>query len=98
MLYPHRLVVGVVLFVLGACSTPGGPPLSRLAAKINATLEPTTGALAPGDKVEIRFVNKLEWNHTVEVQSDGTASFLAIDKQAVAGLLPEQLDERLTEA
>lgn len=83
---------------LAACSTPGGPPLDEIAPTINATLEPTTGAVVPGDKLEVKFVNKLEWNQTVEVQSDGTASFLAIDKQLVGGLLADQIDAKLTSA
>lgn len=84
--------------VVASCSSPGGPPLFEIAPRINATLEPTTGAVVPGDKLELKFVNKLEWNQTVEVQNDGTATFLAIDRQTVGGLLPDQIDEKLTTA
>lgn len=97
----HRLLpplFGFFLSWITGCATAQGPGLGAIAERVNATLEPAEGALAPGDRIEVKFANKLEWNHTVQVQNDGTAGFLSIDRQPVAGLLPAQLDEQLTKA
>jgi protein involved in polysaccharide export with SLBB domain len=97
----HRLLPALLslpLALAAGCATAQGPGLGEIAERINATREPSDVVLAPGDRIEVKFANKLEWNHTVLVQNDGTAGFLSIDKQRVAGLLPEQLDEQLTKA
>lgn len=91
------IVPCVLLFSIG-CSLPGGPPLPKIADEVNSTLEPKAVILAPGDLIEVKFPYAETWTHEVEVRPDGRAAFLGIDSVAVAGLTPEQLDERLTQA
>lgn len=85
-----------LLLLASACATPGGPPISKIADEINATLVPLDVVLAPGDKLEIRFPYAPEWTHQVQIRPDGKCSFLGVATLEVAGLYPEQLDERLT--
>lgn len=85
--------------VLGSCAAPKGPPIPEVAPSINATLAARNAiTLSPGDQIEVRFAYAPDWNQTLQVYPDGFTSFLGVDKLAVAGLLPEQLDEQLTAA
>ena len=87
-----------VLLALAACATPGGPPLFEIAPRINATLESQDVVLGPGDSIGVVFPLRVELNQEVTIQPDGYATFLFVDRMHVAGLRPDQLDERLTEA
>lgn len=83
------------LLALGACQSAGGPPLSKIAPEINATLEPETVVLAVGDQLAVRFPYSPTWNQDVEIASDGSASFMAIGRLIVAGLSLGQLKDSL---
>jgi len=87
-----------LLYALSACQTAGGPPLSTIAPKINATLEPETVVLAVGDTIEVRFPYAPTWNQEVEIITDGSASFMAIGRLIVAGMSIGQLRETLSNA
>lgn len=87
-----------MLYALSACQTAGGPPLSTIAPKINATLEPETVVLAVGDTIEVRFPYAPTWNQEVEIITDGSASFMAIGRLIVAGMSIGQLRETLSNA
>jgi polysaccharide export outer membrane protein len=84
---------------LGACALPGGPPMTRLAPEINATLDLSRSVLGPGDTIEVRFAYAdPTWDQEVLIQPDGFASFKGVDKVRAGGLLPEQLDEILSKS
>ena len=83
---------------LGACQTSGGPTLSEIAPRLNATLDSTVVVLGIGDKLEVRFPYDPTWNQQLEVASDGSASFMAIGRLIVAGLSLGQLEDALAEA
>jgi len=82
-------------FVLGACESAGGPPLSGIAGEVNATLEPFAVVLGVGDKLSLRFPYSPTWNQETEVAGDGSASFMAIGRLIVSGMTLGQLKEAL---
>jgi polysaccharide export outer membrane protein len=86
------------LLALGACETAGGPPLSEIASRINATLEPSAVVLGVGDRLSVRFPYSPTWNQETEVASDGSASFMAVGRLIVAGLSLGQLRESLNQS
>jgi polysaccharide export outer membrane protein len=86
------------LLPMSACQTAGGPPLSRIAAEINATLESDTVLLAAGDTIEVRFPYAPTWNQEVEITTDGSASFMAIGRLIVAGMSIGQIRDTLSTA
>ena len=83
------------ILALAACSATGYS-IVDLAPEINATWDRSTVALAVGDRLQVTFPFKPEWNHDARVRPDGTASFLLIDSLAVAGMTAAELDERLS--
>jgi polysaccharide biosynthesis/export protein len=87
-----------LLLALCACQSAGGPSLSRIAPVINATLEPETVVLSVGDELEVRFPYSPTWNQTVQITSDGSASFMAIGRLIVAGMSLGQLTNALSES
>jgi protein involved in polysaccharide export with SLBB domain len=87
-----------LLFALGACESAGGPPLSEIAETINATLEPNVVVFGVGDQIEVRFPYAPDWNQTVEISPDGSASFMGIGRLIVAGMSPGTLNQSLREA
>jgi protein involved in polysaccharide export with SLBB domain len=86
------------LLSLGACESPGGPPLSEIAATVNATLEPNVIVFGVGDQIDVRFPYAPTWNQTVEVAADGSATFSGIGRLIVAGMSPSTLTQSLREA
>ena len=84
--------------LLGACSTPQGPPLHEAAAEINLTLYEGLDRLSPGDSFDVKFSYVEEYNQSLKVMEDGQCSFLEVGTLQVAGLLPSELEERLEEA
>lgn len=84
--------------LLGACSTPQGPPLHEAAAEINLTLYEGLDRLSPGDSFDVKFSYVQEYDQTLKVMVDGQCSFLEVGTLQVAGLLPSELEERLEEA
>ena len=88
----------VVLLALAGCESAGGPPLSEIAHKLNATLEPDVVVLGVGDKLQVRFPYATTWNQEVEITTDGSASFMAIGRLIVAGMSPGKLKETLNES
>lgn len=81
--------------VVAGCATPKGPSLAKIAEKVNATLEPATIVLAGGDQLEVRFPYAVTWNQIVDVQPDGSASFLGVGRMIVAGMSPGKLRDTL---
>lgn len=94
----RQLIPLITLAWLGASCASTGVPLRDIAADINATLAPPSAVLVPGDKLEVRFLYALEWNHEVLVLQDGVAPFVGVDGMQVAGLTLEQLDTKLESA
>lgn len=95
----HCSALLALLFLpLTGCATAGGPPISEIAREINATRAAYSPVVVPGDRVRIQFSHKTEWNQTVLVEEDGQATLIGVDRQPVAGLLPDALDEKLTAA
>ena len=88
----------LLLLSLGACESPGGPPLTEIAEVVNATLEPNVIVFGVGDQIDVRFPYASTWNQTVEVAADGSASFLGIGRLIVAGMSPGTLTQSLREA
>jgi protein involved in polysaccharide export with SLBB domain len=86
------------LLSLGACESPGGPPLSEIAATVNATLEPNVIVFGVGDQIDVRFPYAPTWNQTVDVAADGSATFSGIGRLIVAGMSPSTLTQSLREA
>lgn len=84
--------------LLGACSTPQGKPLHKRAPEINSFRYTGQDRIAPGDILSVRFLAQENYDQEVLVQADGRASFREIDEFTVAGMLPGQLDEQLTQA
>jgi len=91
----RQLVFSASVVLAMGCSF---PTLHELASEINATLESGPLRLGPGDRIEVRFPRRTEWDHSVTVRADGRASFLFLDEMSVAGLTMESLDRTLTEA
>jgi protein involved in polysaccharide export with SLBB domain len=87
-----------LLLVLAACETAGGPNLAEIAEHINATLEPSSVVLAPGDELDVRFAYSPTWNQEIVISPDGSASFLGIGRLIAAGMSPGKLHQTLTEA
>jgi protein involved in polysaccharide export with SLBB domain len=83
------------LLALGACESAGGPPLSEMASRVNATLEPAAVVLAPGDRISVRFPYSPTWNQETEIAGDGSSSFMAIGRLIVAGMSLGQLKDTL---
>jgi protein involved in polysaccharide export with SLBB domain len=86
-----------LLLLFPACALPGGPPISEIAAEINATLNTGKFVIGPGDQILASFRDAPDLSHTVTVRADGWASFTGVDDVQCAGLTLEQLDARLTE-
>jgi protein involved in polysaccharide export with SLBB domain len=91
------LALGCAL-LLAACESAGGPSLSRIAERVNATLDPKSIVLAVGDEIEVRFAYAPTWNQTVVIAADGSAAFLAIDRLIAAGTTPAKLGQTLGDA
>lgn len=86
------------LAITGACQSSGGPPLSKIAQEINATLEPSAVVVGVGDEIEVRFPYSPTWNQTVQIAADGSASFLAVGRLIVGGMSPGTLNQTLNDA
>ena len=95
-----NIAASSLIALFAACASPGGPPLHRIAAEINATLRPVRKGLGPGDQLEVIFApGELgDWTHLAQVRPDGRAAFLALEELDVVGLTPEELTEILTRA
>ena len=91
-------LTGALLLLLCACSGPQGKAMHSLAPEINGHRYTGQDQIAPGDKLAIKFAFAKDWDQEVTVRSDGKAAFLDLDELTVAGMLPSQLDERLTAA
>ena len=112
MSHPRSLLAAAALSLgASACSSPQGPPLHEIAPLINETLHAGDDLVAPGDLLQIRVISEevpgpggitldqsYQLNQDVRVQSDGRASFIGLDDMQVAGLLPSDLDEILTQS
>lgn len=92
------LLCAVLLIAVCACESAGGPNLRAIAPEINATLEPETVVLGVGDRLDLRFPYSPTWNQEVEISSDGSASFMAIERLIVAGMSLGQLKATLAES
>lgn len=105
------VLVGALLVGATSCSAPKGPPLHKIAPRINDTLHAGDDLIAPGDVLQVRVIAEelpgpgavttdqtYQLNQDVRVQSDGRASFIGLDDMQVAGLLPSDLDAILTTA
>jgi protein involved in polysaccharide export with SLBB domain len=91
------LSLALALF-LGACQSPGGPSLTKIADEVNRTLEPDAVVLAVGDDIEVNFAYAPTWNQEVTLAPDGSASFLGIGRLIAAGMSPGKLSQTLTDA
>jgi len=94
---PRRGVALVLGLLAVACSATGSS-LTETVPEVNATWAAERMGILPGDTLEIRFTERSDWNHDTVVQPDGKASFLQLGVLLVAGLSPEELDEKLTGA
>lgn len=98
---PTALLASLALLapaLCGGCAiNPPGAALPLIAEEINATRsEDLLVALAPGDRLQVRFDQRSEWIHEVTVRADGQASFQSIGEVQAAGLSIPQLREKLT--
>ncbi len=99
---PTALLASLALLapaLCGGCAiTPPGQPLPQIAEEVNATRSggDQLVAMAPGDRLQVRFDQRSEWNHEVTVRADGQASFQSIGEVQAAGLSIPQLREKLT--
>lgn len=91
----------LLLALLGAgCAFSQGPPMSKIAPEINATLADQV-PIAVGDLLDVRFSAPEiaeNWDQEVIVQPDGRAAFKGLDEVPVAGFTAAQIDETLEEA
>lgn len=87
-------VAGGVL-LLCACESAGGPSLSKIAERVNATLDSNAVLLAPGDEIDVRFPYAATWNQTVTIAPDGSASFLGVGRLIAAGMPMSKLGDAL---
>lgn len=90
------LALGCLFLSTGCNAT--GRPLTEAVPEVNATWAAERMGILPGDLLEIRFTERIDWNHETIVQPDGTASFVQLGVLAVGGLSTQQLDEKLTTA
>lgn len=90
-----RLLALACLLTLQSCF--GYPTIREAAPGINQTRIKSPQFLIPEDNLDVRIGKRPEWNQTVAVREDGTASFLFFGEMQVAGLTPAQLAQRLTE-
>lgn len=88
----------LLLVLVTACATAGGPPIQQMADEINATLVLGDTVIAPGDLLELRFIHSATFDQEVLVQPDGSASFLLVERTQVAGVAPDELTRRLKAA
>ncbi len=58
---------------------------------------PSEVLLAPGDEVEVRFLDNKELETVQTIRPDGKITLVPIDDVQAAGLTPQQLDEVLSE-
>lgn len=98
---PTALLASLALLapaLCGGCAiTPPGQPLPQIAEEVNATRSgDQLVAMASGDRLQVRFDQRSEWNHEVTVRADGQASFQSIGEVQAAGLSIPQLREKLT--
>ncbi|TAJ13018.1 MAG: hypothetical protein EPO68_13390 [Planctomycetota bacterium] len=93
----RRALVGSVLLAC-ACESAGGPPLSRIAERVNATLDASAVLLAPGDEIDVRFAYAPTWNQTVTIAPDGSASFLGVGRLIAAGMPTSKLGQALEDS
>lgn len=82
--------------LLCACQSAGGPPLSEIAAEINATLASDDRWLGVGDVLTVRFPHEPTWDQVVEIDSEGGATFLAVGTLRAAGETLADLSADLT--
>jgi polysaccharide export outer membrane protein len=98
MRLPPALATVALLFASSACKSSGGPPLTQIAAVINSTLRPVQVELAVGDEIAVRFPHSPDWDQTLQVAPDGSASFLGIGGLPVAGMTVEAVKSNLIKA
>ena len=95
-----RLSLPVLLFLsaLAPSCASAGEPMSKIAAEVNATLEPHPGRFLPGDSVEVRFNVNKDLDHTVQVDMEGWASFVLVGRIRVLGMSPQEVEQELERA
>jgi polysaccharide biosynthesis/export protein VpsN len=80
----------VAVALVGCKATHGGPP--NLPAPTLSTV------VGPGDLFEVSVLGEKEIPKTFRVQPDGTIDFPYVDRLAVAGLEPQQIEEAIKKA
>jgi protein involved in polysaccharide export with SLBB domain len=71
-------------------------PLPDIAEEINATLPAYGYQIREGDRLDVRFPFRPEWNQEVTVRGDGNASFLSSGELRVVGMTVGDLERRLS--
>jgi len=89
------MLCGVLISLAGCKSS--GPSIESLIGEINATNEWTAETIAAGDVLNVRLAENSSWDHSVTVRPDGSATFLGLPPQQVAGMRSEALESRLDE-
>ncbi|MEM7204040.1 MAG: polysaccharide biosynthesis/export family protein [Planctomycetota bacterium] len=82
--------------LLGGCAT-YGVPLPEVAADVNSTLYVGPTLLRPGDRLDLRFPRKVDWNEVSLIREDGRAGFPLLGDLRVAGMSLADLNEMLEE-
>jgi polysaccharide export outer membrane protein len=89
-------MAGLLALVSAACGS-FGVPMPDIADEINATLPADGYRIREGDRLDVRFPFRPEWNHEVTVRGDGRASFLSSGELRVVGLTAGELERRLSQ-
>ena len=91
-----RVAAGVLgCLAVGACASPGGPPLSEIAPEVNRTLELRGVPIAIGDTLALDFTYRADWNRELLVAEDGNVSLPGLGATQVAGRVPVELERQL---
>jgi polysaccharide export outer membrane protein len=87
--HPFLLLVSIVVFVANAACGHSRPGPARLPPPALSTI------VGPGDLFEVSVLGEKEIPREFRVQPDGTIDFPYLDRVAVAGLEPQQIEELL---
>lgn len=55
-------------------------------------------ALVPGDEIEVKFVDRPQWNETLRIRPDGYIDLLQLGSIKAIGLQPEELSNQIADA
>lgn len=91
------VLISIISVALLACSSPNTALKPDAPAVAETIVQPIQYFIQPGDQLDVKFFYNPEINESVTVRPDGKISLQLIDEVQAAGLIPEKLDEVLTE-